>query len=406
MKILFLTDNFPPEVNAPATRTLEHCREWVKNGVEVTVITCAPNFPKGKVFEGYKNKLIQKENIEGIRVIRVWSYIVENKGFFKRSLDYLSYSIAAFLTGLFIKSDIIIATSPQFFTAIAGRKLAFWKRTPWIMEVRDLWPESIKNVNALNDGPVIKYLEREEKKCYKKAKAIVTVTDTFKKVIIEKGIDANKFAVVKNGANLELFQPQEKPEELLDEFNLKGKFVIGYIGTHGMAHKLDFILQTAKKINDPSIHFLFIGDGAEKEGLISLSKSLELKNVTFRDTVGKLDISKYIALIDVALIPLKNSELFKTVIPSKIFESAAMEKPILLGVDGEARELVEKYQAGLYFEPENESEFIAAINKLKNDKDLYSHCQKGGSILAKDFDRKLLAKNMLEFIQKQLKHRQ
>jgi len=269
MKLLFLTDNFPPEVNAPATRTYEHCREWVKSGADVTIITCAPNFPKGKVFNGYKNKILQKETIDGIKVIRVWSYMAANKGFFKRSLDFVSYSISAFIVGLFIKTDIIIATSPQFFTAISGRKLSFWKRKPWIMEVRDLWPESIKNVDAINDGAVIRYLEKEEKKCYKRAKSIVTVTDTFKKVIIEKGIDPDKFAVIKNGSNLDLFQPQEKPEDLLEELNLKNKFIIGYIGTHGMAHKLDFILQTAIQINDPSIHFLFIGDGAEKENLIS-----------------------------------------------------------------------------------------------------------------------------------------
>lgn len=403
MKLLFLTDNFPPEVNAPATRTYEHCCEWVKSGIDVTVITCAPNFPKGKVFEGYKNKLYQKEKIDGINVIRVWSYIVANKGFFKRSLDFVSYSISSFIAGLFIKSDIIIATSPQFFTAISGRKLGFWKRTPWIMEVRDLWPESIKNVDAMKDGVVIRLLEKQELKCYKRAKAIVTVTDTFKKVIIEKGIDPNKFAVVKNGSNLDLFKPQDKPAELLKKLNLLDKFVIGYIGTHGMAHKLDFILDTAKQVNDTFVHFLFIGDGAEKENLVILSKKLKLSNVTFLDTIGKKEISKYIALIDVALIPLKKSDLFKTVIPSKIFESAAMERPILLGVDGESRGIIEKYQAGLYFEPENQKALIEAIGRLKNDNELYHRCQKGCKKLAMDFDRKKLANQMLEFIKLQIK---
>ena len=131
MKILFLTDNFPPEVNAPATRTYEHCREWVKQGAEVTVITCAPNFPQGKVYDGYKNKLYQTEMVDGIKVIRVWSYIVANKGFIKRTLDFISFSVTAFLAGLFVKTDLIIATSPQFFTALAGRVLSRWKRRPY-----------------------------------------------------------------------------------------------------------------------------------------------------------------------------------------------------------------------------------------------------------------------------------
>lgn len=403
MKLLFLTDNFPPEVNAPATRTYEHCCEWVKHGVDVTVITCAPNFPAGKVFDGYKNKIVKKETIEGIKVIRVWSYIVANKGFLKRSLDFMSFSVSSFIAGLFIKSDIIIATSPQFFTAIAGRKLGFWKRTPWIMEVRDLWPESIKNVDALNDGAVIRYLEMEELKCYKRAKGIVTVTDTFKEVIVKKGIDPNKFAVIKNGSNLDLFKPQKKPKELLKSLNLESKFIIGYIGTHGMAHKLDFILKSARNIADPDIHFLFIGDGAEKENLVKMAEELQLTNTTFLDTIAKKEIPDYIALTDVALIPLKKSELFKTVIPSKIFESAAMQRPILLGVDGESRGIVEKYHAGLYFEPENEIEFFHVVERLKNDNDLYKKCQAGCHQLALDFDRKKLAKNMLEFIKQQLK---
>ncbi|HRP54117.1 MAG TPA: glycosyltransferase family 4 protein, partial [Fluviicola sp.] len=189
MRILFLTDNFPPEVNAPANRTYEHCKEWVKAGVEVTVITCVPNFPKGQVYPGYKNKWKQEEMIDGIRVIRVWSYITANEGFIKRVLDYISYSITAFLAGLWIKTDVIVATSPQFFTALSGRWLGFFKRKPWIMEVRDIWPESIVAVGAMKKGAAIRFFEWLEKRMYKSATQIVVVTDAFKKNIVEKGID-------------------------------------------------------------------------------------------------------------------------------------------------------------------------------------------------------------------------
>ncbi len=170
MKILFLTDNFPPEVNAPATRTYEHCVEWVKQGADVTVITCAPNFPKGKVYVGYRNKIYQKEVVEGIKVIRVWTYIAANKGFLKRTIDYVSFAVSSFIAGLFVRTDIIVATSPQFFTALSGRTLSFWTKTPWVMEVRDLWPESIKTVGAMNDNLFIRYFEWQEKRCYKSAK--------------------------------------------------------------------------------------------------------------------------------------------------------------------------------------------------------------------------------------------
>jgi glycosyltransferase involved in cell wall biosynthesis len=401
MRILFLTDNFPPEVNAPATRTYEHCREWVKKGAEITIITCVPNFPKGKVYEGYKNRFLQTEYVDGIKVIRVWSYIAANKGFVKRILDFVSYAIMAFLVGLFIKTDIVFATSPQFFTAIAGRKLSFWKRKPWIMEVRDLWPESIKNVNVMKDNFLIKYLEWEEMRCYRKAKAIVTVTDSFKKVIVSRGIPEKKFKVVKNGANLELFRPKVKDGALLRELRLESKFIVAYIGTHGMAHKLDFLLRAAQKLSNPNIHFLFIGDGAEKEGLVRLHKKLELTNVTLLSSVSKSKIVDFIASIDVALINLKKSELFKTVIPSKIFENAAMEKPILMGVDGESRRIVEKYHAGLFFEPENEQDFIEKVNCITEDTALYEALQNGCRKLAKDFDRKKLANNLLNFIDAQ-----
>lgn len=157
-EITFLSDNFPPEVNAPANRTYEHCREWVRSGVEVTVITCAPNFPKGRVYEGYKNKLYQTEIIDGIKVIRVWSYITANEGFVKRILDYISFAVASFIAGLFVKTDLIVATSPQFFTALSGWLLSIFKRKKWIFEVRDLWPESIMAVGAMKRNMAIRFL--------------------------------------------------------------------------------------------------------------------------------------------------------------------------------------------------------------------------------------------------------
>lgn len=399
MKILFLTDNFPPEGNAPATRTYEHCKEWVKAGAEVTVITCAPNFPKGKVFDGYKNKWKQEEMIDGIRVIRVWSYISANEGFVKRILDYISFSITAFWAGLFIKTDVIIATSPQFFTALAGRWLSFFKRKPWIFEVRDLWPESIVAVGAMKKGKIIHFFEWLEKRLYQNATQIVVVTDTFKEKIIERGIDGSKITVHKNGANLELYKPTSKDEDLLKELNIQGKIIFAYIGTHGMAHGLDFILESIVELNqtEPDFHFLFIGDGAERGRLIELKNQLKLTNATFVQSVPKSEVIRYLSIMDVALVNLKKSDTFKTVIPSKIFEAAAMQKPILLGLEGETKGIIESNNAGLCFEPENETSFqeqILEIIKAEN----YSRFQEGCQHLATSFDRKRIALEMLETI--------
>ena len=396
MNILFLTDNFPPEVNAPASRTYDHCREWIKKGANVTVITCAPNFPKGKVYDGYKNKLYQTEVIDGIKVIRVWSYIAANKGFLKRTLDYISYSITSFFAGLFVKTDLIIATSPQFFTALTGRTLHFWKMKPWIMEIRDLWPESIKTVGAMNDNLFIRYFEWEEMRCYRSAKNLVVVTDSFKKKLISRGIEESKIYVVKNGVNKELFTPIPKDEELVKELGLQGKKVIGYIGTHGMAHKLDFIINCAKHLEGKTnYHFLFLGNGAERENLVKLKEELNCTNVTMLESVSKQEVKRYISILDICLINLKKSELFTSVIPSKIFENAAMQIPILMGVEGEAKEIVEKYNAGVCFEPENEQDFISKLNML-NDEAFYNNCKKGCANLAVDFDRKNLASNMFD----------
>ncbi len=400
MRILFLTDNFPPEVNAPASRTYDHAIEWLKAGHDVTVITCAPNFPKGVVYEGYKNKIYQTEMMDGIKVVRVWSYIAENKGFLKRTLDYISYSITSFFAGLFQKADIIVATSPQFFTALSGRTLAFWRRKPWIMEVRDLWPESIKTVGAIKDNAFIRYFEWEEMRCYKSARKIVVVTDSFKKTLIERGIPAEKIEVVKNGVNKNLFQPIPKDEALLDELGLRGKKVIGYIGTHGMAHKLDFVLQCAANMKErKDCHFLLIGSGAEKANLLRMKEALQLNNLTMLDPVPKTEVGQYISILDISLIVLKKSPLFKTVIPSKIFENAGMEIPILMGVEGEAQGIIEHYGAGLCFEPENEGDFVEKLNSLLTDDDLYHKCQKGCQKLSVDFDRKNLATKMLTVIE-------
>ncbi|MFD2203526.1 glycosyltransferase family 4 protein [Shivajiella indica] len=402
MKLLFLTDNFPPEVNAPANRTYEHCKEWVKLGVEVTVITCAPNFPKGKVYQGYQNKFIQKERIDGIKVIRVWSYVTSNEGFFKRILDYTSYAFMAFWVGLFIKTDLIIATSPQFFTAVSGSILAFFKRKKWVMEVRDLWPESIVAVGAMQKNVFITFFEWLEKRLYLSANHIIVVTDTFKEKIASRGIAGDKISVFKNGANLELFQFGEKPSYLIEKHGLEGKFIIAYIGTHGMAHGLDFILENIGEFQDtnPELFFLFLGDGAEKKNLVLKAEELRLKNVLFIDSVPKIEVVDYLKVMDVALVNLKKSDTFLTVIPSKIFEAAAMKKPILLGLEGETKEIIETYQAGLCFIPEDKTSFVEQVKKISLNLNSYKKFQEGCEKLALDFDRKEIAKGMFETLVK------
>ena len=400
MRILFLTDNFPPETNAPATRTYEHCLKWIDMGYKVTVITCFPNFPKGKVFEGYTNKLYQKENIDGITVIRVWSYITKNNGFVKRIIDYISYALTSFLFGLFIKTDLIIATSPQFFTAISGSMLSVFKRIPWVMEVRDLWPDSIVVVGHMSKKSIaFKILKKIEHHLYLSASKIIVVTDSFKRYLIEKHfIPSEKIGVFKNGVLVNKFKKidSEKLSKLKESLGLKNKIIISYIGTHGLAHGLKFILESISKISNPDLHFLFIGDGAEKENLIKYSKTLHLKNFTFLESVTKSEIPLYIEISDYSLVNLKKSDEFKNVIPSKIFENIAMYKPILLGVEGESKKLIDDYEVGVCFEPENIESFLNALCDIqKLDRESFKvNCNK----MLADFDRNNIAENLIKFI--------
>ncbi len=400
MHILFLTDNFPPEVNAPASRTFEHCREWVKAGHRVTVITCAPNFPKGKVFDGYRNRLWQRETMEGIEVIRVWSYITANEGFVRRVLDYQSFMLSAAIAGPFVGGvDIVVGTSPQFFTTCAAWLVSRLKRVPFVFELRDLWPESIKAVGAMKDSKAIHLLEKVEMFLYRQAATIVSVTKSFKRVLEQRGIDGSKIHVVTNGVDIAQFTPRPKDPELVAKLGLQGKFVAGYIGTHGMAHALETLLQAADRLRGQGFAFIFLGDGARKAALKEEAARMGLDNVVFIDSVPKADVARYWSLLDVSVIHLRKTELFTTVIPSKLFECMGMGIPVLHGVAGESAEIVTEEGAGIPFEPENVGQLVDALQRFKaNPAELAGYrarCLAG----AQHFDRANLAMRMLRILE-------
>ncbi|MGD8913111.1 MAG: glycosyltransferase family 4 protein [Candidatus Thiodiazotropha sp.] len=404
MHILFLTDNFPPEVNAPASRTFEHCREWVNAGHQVTVITGAPNFPKGKVFEGYRNRLWQQETMSGIRVLRVWTYITANEGFAKRTLDYLSYMVTGFLASLFVRRvDIVVGTSPQFFTACAAYAVSRIKRVPWVFELRDLWPESIRAVGAMKESKALDFLEKLELHLYRKANTVVSVTNAFRDNLIRRGIDGDKIHVLTNGVDINRFNPRDKDAELVRKLGLEGKFVAGYIGTHGMAHALETLLEAAERLkarpDSDRYRILLLGDGARKGELVAQAQSMGLDNVIFVDSVSKDEVVRYWSLLDVSIIHLRRAELFTTVIPSKLFECMGMGIPVLHGVEGESAAIVEQEGVGIVFEPENAEDLCAGLIKFAKDRSLYKQCRNQGRAGAKKYDRSVLALRMLGHLQ-------
>lgn len=400
MHILFLTDNFPPEVNAPASRTFEHCREWVLAGHHVTVITGAPNFPKGHVFDGYRNRLWQSEVMSDIQVIRVWTYITANAGFLRRILDYMSYMLAAILAAPFVRGvDLVVGTSPQLFTACAAYVVSRCKRVPYVFELRDLWPESIRAVGAMKDSVVLRLLERLELFLYRKAAAVVSVTHAFRDNLVRRGIDGSKINVVTNGVDISRFQPCARDAVLARNLGLEGKFVAGYIGTHGMAHALETLLEAAAVLRDQqggdAFRILFLGDGADKPALVAKAALMGLDNVVFVDSVPKDEVVRYWSLLDVAIIHLRKTELFTTVIPSKLFECMGMGIPVLHGVAGESAGIVEREAVGIVFESENTEALCAGIRKMHVDVQLYDSFRANALIASRRYDRSELAGKML-----------
>jgi glycosyltransferase involved in cell wall biosynthesis len=401
LHILFLTDNFPPETNAPASRTFEHCREWVRAGHEVTVITCAPNFPKGKVFDGYRNRLWQQKVIDGIRVIRVWSYITANEGVVKRILDYQSFMFSATLAGPFVpRVDLVVGTSPQFFTACAAYLVSRMKRIPFVFELRDMWPESIKAVGAMKDSAAIRFLERVELFLYRKASGIVTVTYAFRDSLMRRGIDGTKIDVVTNGVDLSHFAAQAKDRQLVDQLGLQGMFVAGYIGTHGMAHALETLLEAAAALQQTKgaedVRLLFLGDGVRKAAIANQAQAMGLRNVLFLESVPKDQIVRYWSVLDVSIIHLRKTELFTTVIPSKLFECMGMGLPVLHGVAGESADIVRREKVGEVFESENAQQLVACLLRMRDEPNAYSSFQQNGLTAAQRYDRKKLALQMLQ----------
>ncbi|MBM5811019.1 MAG: glycosyltransferase family 4 protein [Gammaproteobacteria bacterium] len=400
MHILFLTDNFPPEVNAPASRTFEHCREWVSLGHRVTVITGVPNFPKGRVFEGYRNRLCQTEDMAGIRVIRVWTYITANEGFARRILDYCSYMIAAILAAPFVRGvDVVVGTSPQLFTVCAAYVVGLYRRVPYVFELRDLWPESIRAVGAMQDSAALRVLERLELFLYRQAAAVVSVTNAFRDNLIRRGIDGCKISVVTNGVDIGRFRPRPKDEALARDLGLHGRFVAGYIGTHGMAHGLETLLEAAALLQElpdgDAYRIVLLGDGASKEALITRARSMNLINVVFLDSVPKDEVVRYWSLLDVAVIHLRKTKLFTTVIPSKLFECMGMGLPVLHGVAGESAGIVGREGVGIVFEPEDAKALCDGLTRLRHDAALYRSCRENALTAAARYDRTALALAML-----------
>ena len=405
MRILFLTHYFPPEVNAPASRVYEMAEHWVRAGAEVTVLTCAPNAPSGRLFPGYRNRLWQHETLDGINVVRVWSFLAANKGAVLRMMNYLSYMGAASLAAPFLRRpDVVIATSPQLFCGWAGVWAHWMRRCPLILEIRDMWAESIASLTSHKRGPLTRVLEAIEFRLYRMTPHLVTVGPGYRQVLVEKGLDPANIEIITNGVDLDFYQPQAPDAELRSQWKLENKFVCCYAGTTGMAHRLDVVVRAAEILRaqgDDRIRFVIAGDGADRENLQAEIRSAQLSNVLLLGRQPKEMMPKLYALSDCCLVHLRKVPLFETVIPSKLFEVMAMQLPIVLGVRGQAQTLIEQAGTGVCIEPEDATQLARAVQQLADDPDAARRIGRAGrEFVAAHYDRSVLAQNYLDLIRK------
>ncbi len=378
MNILYVSQYFPPEVCAPAIRVNEFTQEWAKAGHSVRVLTGFPNHPEGVLHPDYRKRWMRgfaQENHGGVKVSRTWLLPARNRGLWGRAANYLSFAASASLTGPLVaeRRSAVIGTSPQLLVGAAGYAIARSRGLPFVFEVRDLWPQSIVAVGAASGrSSFYRGLERLANYLYRHADKIVLDGEAKRSQLVDMGIPVEKTVVIRNGVSTDFcLDPQsssvqEAQEETRKRLGLENKFVVMYIGTLGMAHGLETVLLAAERLrNRQDISFVILGDGAERETLLRKSQELRLSNVLFLGKQPREAIPGYLAAADACLAPLRKREVFKTAIPSKMFEAMAAGKPVLLGVEGEAKDILLDAQGGIPVPPEDPGALAEAVLQLR-----------------------------------------
>jgi glycosyltransferase involved in cell wall biosynthesis len=407
VKILYVSQYFPPEMGAPAARAAELSKHWAQAGHEVTVLTGFPNHPTGVVPREYRSKLrrlVMRENVDGVQVVRTWLLPFPNGKAHERMLNYSSFCVSSASSGLFVsRPDVVIATSPQLLVGLSGWWLAWCKRVPFIFEVRDLWPESLAAVGMGRETSLLhRSLGRIAQFLYDRSNRIVVVSPAFEEYLVKhRNVPREKISVVENGVETGLFSPQSAHPDLRRELGAEDKFIVCYVGTMGMAHGLDTLIEAASRLERvaPEVLFLLVGEGSDKQRIRSIAESRGLSNIRFVDQQPREKIPAYICASDACLVLLKKTALFKTVIPTKMLEFLACARPVILGVDGQARQIVEAAQAGVFVEPENAADLVEAITRLAGDAGLRDTMGRNGRRhILNHFSRQQSAKLYIEVI--------
>jgi glycosyltransferase involved in cell wall biosynthesis len=402
VRLLFFTHYFPPEVNAPANRTYEHCREWVGGGHDVHVVTCIPSHPHGTPYPGFRRRWYRHDEIDGIHVHRVWTYLAANRGAVLRTANYLSFMPTAVFRALRLgRFDVVVGTSPQFFCTVAAWLYTRARPTPWVFELRDLWPESIAAVGAMRAPAALRLVDRLAARMYRNATAIVCLTKSFIDTLVARGIEAGKLHWIPNGIELSYWQAADREAERAVLGVKDNQVLVSYVGTIGMAHGLGTVLEAATTIATSAAHvrFLIVGDGAELQNIRDMASRSGLRNVQFTGLVPRARVPGLLAASDIALVTLRPADVFKSVLPSKMFEAMAAGLPVVLGVDGEARATLERAGAGLPVQPGNATALASAILQLASDGQARARMGAAGAVFVeREFSRRMWAARYLDVL--------
>lgn len=402
VRILFVSQYYPPETCAPAVRVSELAERWVAAGHDVCVLTGFPHHPAGVVAEPYRGRTFMVEQVRGVEVVRTFVYATANAGVIKRSLAYASFATSSVLLGPWARAvrrcDLVIATSPQFLCAYSGWLLSRLFSVPFVLEVRDLWPQSIVDLGVWTDRhPAVVAMRHMERFIYEQADLLVSVTDSFVDTWQAQGVDVRRAIVVKNGVDLQRFQPVPQDQARSELGWPSGETIVSYVGTHGLAQGLDDLLALSARFRDSSVRFVFAGDGAERERLDARVKTHSLNNVEFLGPQPRELVPKILGASDLVAVTLRDRPVFTQVIPSKLFEIMACGRPILLGVAGEAARMLERAGAGWAVEPQNTVAMQNVVEVVRRDPmQAQVRGAAGRAFVELEFDRDVLARRYLE----------
>ncbi len=412
MQVLYLSQYYPPEACAPAARVDGFTREWARKGADVGVLTGFPNHPEGIVHREYENpwrRGFMREEREGVKVYRTWLYPSANRRLWGRGLNFASFAVSAAAAGPWVapRNGVVIATSPQILVGVSGWAVGRLRFLPWVFEVRDLWPESLVGVGQASAGSLLyRSVARVAKFLYRRASHIVVDGEWKRRHLIHQGMEEDRISVIRNGVE-ENFCPDATStsaltarREVRKELGLRDEFILLYAGTLGMAHGLETIVQAAERLRDrQDIVFLLMGAGAERAHLGQLVERLRLPNVRLLEKQPRKRIPAFLAAADACLVPLRNQDVFKSAIPSKMFEAMAAGRPVILSVEGEAKEILFSSQAGLGIPPEDSGAMANAILKLRNEPSLcQSLGQNGRQAVLEKYQRRTEAAKYLNLL--------